>query len=149
MSSVAMPPVREAPSTPPEIAVCRIMRHMRCPHGGRGGRTGASRHASVANPLHILRLLVRLMAALPWVASAVALAQSPDASDWGYYGGDAFGQRFSSLDEINRGNVSHLQVAWIYRTGELGVGFARAGKLTFEATPVLAFGLLYLETGTN
>ena len=92
---------------------------------------------------------MRLMAALPWVASAVALAQSPDASDWGYYGGDAFGQRFSSLDEINRGNVSHLQVAWTYRTGELGVGFARAGKLTFEATPVLAFGLLYLETGTN
>src|SRR5947207_6716924 len=25
----------------------------------------------------------------------------------------------------------------------------RAGKLTFEATPVLAFGRLYLETGTN
>ena len=40
-------------------------------------------------------------------------------------------------------------VAWTYRTGELGAGFARANKLTFEATPVLAFGLLYLETATN
>ncbi|OLB13269.1 MAG: hypothetical protein AUH10_06610, partial [Gammaproteobacteria bacterium 13_2_20CM_66_19] len=59
------------------------------------------------------------------------------------------GQRFSSLGEINRGNVSRLKVVWTYRTGELGAGFTRAGKLTFEATPVLAFGLLYVETGTN
>ena len=82
----------------------------------------------------------------PWSAGH---AQSPDASDWGYYGGDAFGEHFSSLDEINRQNVSHLQVAWTFRTGELGAGFARAGKLSFEATPVLAFGSLFVETPTN
>jgi quinoprotein glucose dehydrogenase len=82
-------------------------------------------------------------------AGSGALAQAPAVSDWGYYGGDAFGRRFSSLDQINRSNVTHLTVAWTYRTGELGAGFARAGKLTFEATPVLAFGMLYVETGTN
>jgi quinoprotein glucose dehydrogenase len=76
-------------------------------------------------------------------------AQSPDASDWGYYGGDAFGEHFSSLDEINRQNVSHLQVAWTYHTGELGAGFARADKLSFEATPLLAFGFLFVATPTN
>ena len=83
------------------------------------------------------------------VAGGTALAQTPDASDWGYYGGDMFGQRFSRLNEINRKNVTHLTVAWTYRTGENGAGFARANKLSFEATPVLAFGLLYLETPTN
>jgi quinoprotein glucose dehydrogenase len=76
-------------------------------------------------------------------------AQTPDASDWGYYGGDMFGQRFSSLNEINRKNVSHLSVAWTYHTGETGAGLARANKMSFEATPVLAFGLLYIETPTN
>jgi len=92
-----------------------------------------------------------LSAATIWagVLNQPALAQSPDASDWGYYGGDMFGQRFSSLDEINRKNVSHLAVAWTFRTGENGAGFAHAGKLSFEATPVLGFGLLYLETPTN
>ncbi len=90
-----------------------------------------------------------LVAALACAASPAARAQSPEASDWGYYGGDAFGQRYSSVDEINRDNVAQLRSVWTYRTGELGAGFARAGKLTFEATPVLAFGLLYLETGTN
>ncbi|MGC1729878.1 MAG: pyrroloquinoline quinone-dependent dehydrogenase, partial [Steroidobacteraceae bacterium] len=78
-----------------------------------------------------------------------ACAQSPAASDWGYYGGDMFGQRFSSLDQINRGNVRQLAVAWTYRTGERGAHFARADRLTFEATPVLAYGRLYLETATN
>jgi quinoprotein glucose dehydrogenase len=76
-------------------------------------------------------------------------AQSPAASDWGYYGGDALGHRFSTLDQINRGNVSTLAPAWTYRTGEMGAGLARAGKLTFEATPILAYGRLYLETATN
>jgi len=98
-----------------------------------------------------LRLRAIVIAALASLvtAPAPALAQSPDASDWGYYGGDSFGQRFSSLDEINRKNVSHLTVAWTFRTGENGAGFARASKLSFEATPVLGFGLLYLETPTN
>ncbi|MGH8139346.1 MAG: pyrroloquinoline quinone-dependent dehydrogenase [Steroidobacteraceae bacterium] len=97
-------------------------------------------------------------AGLQIIACALALcageagtvfAQSPDASDWGYYGGDAFGQHFSSLDQIKRDNVRSLAVAWTFRTGELGAGFARSSRLSFEATPVLAFGLLYLETATN
>jgi quinoprotein glucose dehydrogenase len=94
-----------------------------------------------------MAVIAALLAATCTVSAAVA--QAPAASDWGYYGGDAFGQRFSSLDQINRGNVGHLEVAWTYRTGELGTAFASATKLTFEATPVLAFGLLYVETATN
>jgi quinoprotein glucose dehydrogenase len=78
-----------------------------------------------------------------------ALAQAPGSSDWGYYGGDALGQHFSTLDQINRGNVARLTPVWTYRTGELGSGLASARQLTFESTPVLAFGLLYLETATN
>ena len=108
---------------------------------------GSSWHAwwlrAHADGVCVLALLGTLCAAAP------AHAQLRSASDWGYYGGDSFGRRFSSLDQINRANVAQLTVAWTYRSGELGAGFARAGKLTFEATPVLAFGLLYLETGTN
>ncbi len=100
---------------------------------------GPSRHIAAAF------LLTLLIAAVPRLAPA----QSPDASDWGFYGGDVFGTRFSSLDEIDRSNVKSLQVVWTYHTGETGAGFARDGKLTFEATPVLAFGTLYLETATN
>ncbi len=95
------------------------------------------------------RALALCLGALALGAAAATAAQSPEASDWGYYGGDMFGQRYSSLDQVNRTNVRRLTVAWTYRTGELGAGYAQARRLTFEATPVLAFGRLYLETGTN
>jgi quinoprotein glucose dehydrogenase len=97
----------------------------------------------------LLALLLALLVLLTVGMPRIAAAQSPDASDWAYYGGDQFGTRFSSLAEIDRSNVKSLRVAWTYHTGELGNDLARAGKLTFEATPVLAFGSLYLETATN
>jgi quinoprotein glucose dehydrogenase len=100
-------------------------------------------------PLPAALLAVLALSLLTLGTPRVACAQSPDASDWGYYGGDQFGTRFSSLAEIDRSNVKSLRVAWTYHTGELGQDFAGAGKLTFETTPVLAFGSLYLETATN
>ena len=93
--------------------------------------------------------LAGLLLAVATLLPGPAVAQAPDASDWGFYGGDAFGQHFSSLDQIKRENVTDLRVAWTFRTGELGDSLAQRSKLTFEATPVLAFGLLYVETATN
>lgn len=83
------------------------------------------------------------------LAAGGAQAQAPADSDWGYYGGDALGQHYSSLAQIDSGNVAQLRVVWTYHTRELGAGFARAKQLAFEATPVLAFGRLYLATPTN
>ena len=111
----------------------------------KAGRTN-SRKVMTAR---LLRSLLVIATACTVVTTGRAGAQTPDASDWGYYGGDLFGQRFSSLNEINRKNVQHLTVAWTYHTGETGAGFARASKMSFEVTPILAFGLLYLETPTN
>jgi quinoprotein glucose dehydrogenase len=106
----------------------------------------AKRTAGRTAPYLTLALALSLTSIL---APHAVRAQSRGVSDWGFYGGDGFGRRFSSLDQINRSNVAQLKVAWQYRSGELGAGFARSGKLTFEATPVLAYGSLYLETATN
>jgi len=95
------------------------------------------------------RLQLMAMAAGAALLYTVARPQSPETSDWGYYGGDIFGQHYSNLDQISRDNVSHLGIAWTFRTGELGAGFARTDKLTFEATPLLAFGMLYVSTATD
>src|SRR5262245_38232229 len=112
-------------------------------------RGAGSLRARTRSPIMPAMSANRLLLLAALSVSAALHAQSRTTSDWGYYGGDAFGRRFSSLDQINRGNVTQLELAWSYRTGELGTGFARAGRLTFEATPVLAFGALYLETATN
>lgn len=70
-------------------------------------------------------------------------------TEWDSYGGDPGGSRYADIAQINRGNVARLKTAWTYRTGELGAGFKRQGKLTFEATPILVNGSLYLSTPMN
>lgn len=76
-------------------------------------------------------------------------AQIPGDETWSHYGADAGGTRFSALEQITRRNVTDLEIAWIYRTGELGEGMANAGELAFAATPILARDTLYLSTPTN
>ena len=39
--------------------------------------------------------------------------------DWPSYGRDPGGMKFSPLNQIHRGNVNRLQVAWTYRMGEV------------------------------
>jgi quinoprotein glucose dehydrogenase len=53
--------------------------------------------------------------------AACALAGLADAADyktWSDYGGSADAAQYSALSQINRSNVSKLQVAWTYPIGE-------------------------------
>jgi quinoprotein glucose dehydrogenase len=60
--------------------------------------------------------------------------------------------RHSPLTQIHRGNVSALQVAWTFRTGELatyaGTRFP-VHKVAFEATPLMVDGTLYVSTASG
>jgi quinoprotein glucose dehydrogenase len=78
--------------------------------------------------------------------SPVAAGAAKQESDWPAYGRDPGGSRYSPLTEINRENVNNLKVAWTYRTGAADIKAASAKKAAFEATPILADGLLYLTT---
>jgi quinate dehydrogenase (quinone) len=72
-------------------------------------------------------------------------AQAPAGpSDWRFYGHDAGGQRFVPVDQITRGNVADLKVAWTFRTGEP----ARRGSED-QNTPEQVGDTLYLCTPTN
>ena len=55
--------------------------------------------------------------------------------------------QYSPLAQIRPDNVARLELAWTYRTGEPLVALAGGGRPpAFEATPVYAFGLLYIGT---
>jgi quinoprotein glucose dehydrogenase len=75
-------------------------------------------------------------------AAAVLGAQG---GDWVAYGRDAGGERYSPLDQITRENVSSLEVAWSYRTGD-AYEPTRGRPTAFEATPLHVEGTLYLST---
>jgi len=77
------------------------------------------------------------------VAAHALGAQSSQRGDWTAYGHDALGSRYSPLDQITRENVSGLQAAWTYRTGDT-THTRQPAK--FEATPLMVDGTLYLST---
>ncbi len=56
---------------------------------------------------------------------------------WRVYGGGRDGIRYSSLDQINRDNVSQLQAAWIYDTGDAFEGSE------MQCNPIVIDGVLY------
>jgi quinoprotein glucose dehydrogenase len=72
-------------------------------------------------------------------------AQEKEA-DWPYYGDDAGGMRFSPLIEINPGNVATLKVAWVFHTGDVSHGENGRQKSSFESTPLMVDGTLYVST---
>jgi quinoprotein glucose dehydrogenase len=74
-----------------------------------------------------------------------AKPSSTDAG-WPNYGNDPGGNRFSPLSQVNRENVAQLKVAWTYRTGVLEQLGDLKEHATFEVTPILVDGRLYLST---
>lgn len=68
------------------------------------------------------------------VTSDRLLNASKEPQNWLTYNGDYAGRRFSSLEQINAGNVPQLIPKWAYQT-------MAGGK--FETTPLVVDGILY------
>jgi len=62
-------------------------------------------------------------------------------ADWPHYGGTQFAWRYSTLDQINTGNVKNLAPAWMFQTGEYTDGL--------QSTPIVVDGVMYLSTARN
>src|SRR6267143_1195489 len=88
-----------------------------------------------------MRVLV--MALLVAIAHVSLCAQE---ADWSANGRDAQGTRYSPAAEITRKNVTHLAVAWTYRTGETVPRFKTKKATAFEATPLVVDGMMYVGT---
>jgi len=62
--------------------------------------------------------------------------------DWAVYGGSKKTTHYSSLKQINTGNVKQLQVAWTYHTGDADV----KGSSQMQCNPIIVDGVLYGTT---
>ena len=71
------------------------------------------------------------------------------AQEWRYYGGDAGGTKYSTLKQIDKSNVATLKAAWTYHTGEISDGQKLLTRTTFEATPLIVDGAMYVTTPFN
>ncbi len=73
------------------------------------------------------------------------LLQSPVGKDWVTNGGNLTNQRYSTLKQIDTSNVKQLKGAWMTRLKGSGFG----GKYSFEATPLVKDGIMYVVTGND
>jgi glucose dehydrogenase len=77
-----------------------------------------STRAAVAGTGILLLATLRAPAQAP--SSKAAADPAATRTTWRDYGGGADGAQYSALAQINRSNVSTLQVAWTYPTGDAG-----------------------------
>jgi len=64
---------------------------------------------------------------------------------WITNGGNAYNQRYSPLNEINRDTVANLKGVWHARLN----GSGAASKYSGEAQPIVYDGVIYIVTGAN
>lgn len=87
---------------------------------------------------------------VPFAGTAPALkpvAPGTAQRDWINYGNDAGNSRFVALDQINRGNVDQLQVAWTYHTGDVAESDGNGAE--DQNTPLQIGDTLYVCTPHN
>ncbi|MBV8838357.1 MAG: PQQ-binding-like beta-propeller repeat protein [Alphaproteobacteria bacterium] len=105
-------------------------------------------------PRFFQRLLLALSALslLPGLVTIAAadseidrLLRSPVGKDWITNGGNLTNQRYSTLTQINKSNVKQLKGAWMTRLKSSGLG----GKYSFEASPLVKDGIMYVITGND
>jgi glucose dehydrogenase len=90
-----------------------------------------------------------LFVATLW-ASGGAWAQSDGKpstknGEWPLYTADVKGSKYSPLDQINASNFNDLEVAWRFKTDNLG----NRPEYKLEGTPLMIGGVLYTTAGTR
>ena len=80
-----------------------------------------------------------------WAALPARAQTGTKSGEWPSYGGDLASTRYSPLDQINAGNFSKLQVAWRFKTDNLGP----TPEANLEGTPLMVKGVLYATAGTR
>jgi len=65
--------------------------------------------------------------------------------EWPTYGGDLGHTRYAPLDQITADNFNDLEIAWRFKTDNLGP----RPEFRFESTPLMVDGVLYSTAGTR
>ena len=92
------------------------------------------------------RVLIGVAAALiaAWATSPRGQGGAP-RGEWPSYGGDLGHTRYAPLDQITAANFNDLEVAWRFKTDNLGP----RPEFNLQSTPLMVRGRLYSTGGTR
>jgi alcohol dehydrogenase (cytochrome c) len=99
-------------------------------------------------------------AAVPYATLSVQVGKAPpvttgltheriinardEPNNWLTYYGTYDGQRYSSLDQINKDNVGKLTPQWVFQAGSMGL-HSGASTYAWEASPIIVDGVMYVS----
>ncbi len=83
--------------------------------------------------------------ALAWMAASAWGQPSTKNGEWPHYTADLKGTKYSPLDQIDASNFNKLEVAWRFKTDNLGT----RPEYKLEGTPLMIKGVLYATAGTR
>src|SRR5246127_3734745 len=69
----------------------------------------------------------------------------PKDTEWASYTADNKGSRYRPFDQINASNFNKLEVAWRFKTDNLGP----FPEYKLEGTPIMVNGVIYTTAGTR
>ncbi|MEJ2539740.1 MAG: pyrroloquinoline quinone-dependent dehydrogenase [Gemmatimonadota bacterium] len=101
-----------------------------------------------ASVLGLLSLLFWILAPTGATDAAPIRMPSPEsrpAMSWSHPDGEG-GRHHSALWDINVGTVDRLEVAWIYRTGDVSAHEGGRAGTSFASTPIAVDGRLFIST---
>src|SRR5687767_15697297 len=78
-------------------------------------------------------------------AASGSFVASTKNGDWQSYTGDSRGSRYSPLSQITAENFNDLEVAWRFKTDNLGT----RPEYKLEGTPLVVNGVMYTTAGTR
>jgi glucose dehydrogenase len=108
----------------------------------RTGRRTALAALSMAGALGVMAVAPHVTARLSGQAAGLPSTKN---GDWTHYTADVRGSRYSPLDQINAGNFNQLEVAWRFKTDNLGT----RPEFKLEGTPLMVKGVIYATGGTR
>src|SRR5262245_13903030 len=92
-----------------------------------------------------IAIVVALIVPLAWMLSVkrvsgqTSVMPSTANGEWPMYTADLRGSKYSPLDQINAGNFNSLQVAWTFKTTNLGP----TPEAKLEGTPIMVKDVIY------
>ncbi|MFP6825937.1 MAG: PQQ-binding-like beta-propeller repeat protein [Pseudohongiellaceae bacterium] len=90
-------------------------------------------------------LLAALVYNLGFADQLLVAQQGAPNGEWPSYGGDLGHTRYSALSQINAQNFSELELAWSFKTDNLGP----RPEYRYQATPLVIDGVMYTTGGSR
>jgi len=98
-----------------------------------------------ATPLNRLLKLSFVLSGLLGMCTVVTGQSTGKPDEWPTYGGDLTSTRYRPFDQINASNFGKLEIAWRFKTDNLG----NRPEYKLEGTPLMVNGVIYATAGTR